>query len=425
MKKIIASASLVAVGTAGLHAAYAPGLSRTETSKPWTVSAAVRGFYDDNYYTAPKAEERDSWGMEISPSVGINLPMDQTLISADYIFSAKWFEDRDKNEWDTYHQFNAALDHRFSERYDIEVTESFVYSDEPESVDSNLGSPIRTDSEAIRNTGGINFNAMMTERIALGLGYLNNYYNYDQEGDGSRSALLDRIEHQIRLDGRYQVRENIIGVLGTRFGYNDYTSDDLLIDPAFIPPPLPANLNKYDGDYQDSYSYWFYGGADTRFNSKLSGSFRIGIQYTDYDNANEDATSPFIDNSLSYNYMPDSYVRFGVRHFRNATDVSVDPLNLDDPTLDQESTSLYGEVTHKITPRIMGNLIAQYQRSEFNDGTFDGDKDNYFLLGANVDYEINQFLTAEVSYNLDRLDSDISNRSFTRNRILFGVRASY
>jgi len=417
MKKIIASASMVAVGTAGLQAAYAPGLTRTETTKPWTVSAAARGFYDDNYLTAPSKDKRDSWGFELAPSVGVNLTEAQTFFSADYLFTAKYYDDRSNDKWDTFHQFDASLAHRFTERYDIEVLETFVYSDEPELVDNNLGAPLRDDSNAYRNTATVNFNAMLTERLGAAIGYVNNYYNYEQGGPGSRSALLDRIDQVFRVDGRYQVRENTIGVIGTRFGYEDYTSDDLL---------YPGVPNKFQGDYQNNYDFWLYGGADTRFTPKLTGSFRIGAQYTDYDNANKDNISPFIDNSLTYNYQSDCYARLGVRHFRNATDIAFDPANLNrDPTLDQESTSFYGEVKHKITPKITGGLVTQFQISEFNGGTYNSDKDLYFLMGANLDYQINQFLTAEVAYNLDRLDSDLSGRSFTRNRVFFGVRAKY
>ena len=65
MKKLIASAGLVALGTAGLHAAYAPGLTEQQTSKPWTVSASLRGFYDDNITTASISTNRqESFGFD-------------------------------------------------------------------------------------------------------------------------------------------------------------------------------------------------------------------------------------------------------------------------------------------------------------------------------------------------------------------------
>jgi len=45
-------------------------------------------------------------------------------------------------------------------------------------------------------------------------------------------------------------------------------------------------------------------------------------------------------------------------------------------------------------------------------------------LGVNCSYQVNTFISADAGYNYDRLDSEIG-RSFTRNRIYFGLRATY
>ncbi len=54
MKKFIVSVGLVAAGSMSLHADYSPDAS--DTSKIWTLSGTLRGFYDDNYLTAPRKE---------------------------------------------------------------------------------------------------------------------------------------------------------------------------------------------------------------------------------------------------------------------------------------------------------------------------------------------------------------------------------
>lgn len=48
--------------------------------KRWTISSALRGFYDDNVNTS-SATEVDTFGFEISPSIRFELPMDQTSSS--------------------------------------------------------------------------------------------------------------------------------------------------------------------------------------------------------------------------------------------------------------------------------------------------------------------------------------------------------
>src|SRR4029078_3486603 len=102
MKKLITSAGLVVLGAASLNAqqlyAPAPGLTTTQLTKPWTVSAAVRGFYDDNYSLTPSAglidpatgakiKPQSSFGWEVTPSVGLNWAMEQTYIGLSYAYS--------------------------------------------------------------------------------------------------------------------------------------------------------------------------------------------------------------------------------------------------------------------------------------------------------------------------------------------------
>src|SRR5258708_21489725 len=82
MKKFIASAGLVTVGTVSLQTAYAPGLSTMETTKPCIIAATLRGFYDDNYNNPPShptnpavPSAKSSCGFEVIPKISFNRPM--------------------------------------------------------------------------------------------------------------------------------------------------------------------------------------------------------------------------------------------------------------------------------------------------------------------------------------------------------------
>src|SRR5271156_4407430 len=52
--KMALSVAVLAAGAAVARAQFIPGLTPLEASKPWSISADVRGFYDDNYLTLPK-----------------------------------------------------------------------------------------------------------------------------------------------------------------------------------------------------------------------------------------------------------------------------------------------------------------------------------------------------------------------------------
>ena len=421
MKKLIASASLVAVGAAGLQAANAPGLTRTETSKPWSVSASLRGFYDDNYLAAPTGNDndQDSYGFEVAPMAAVNFPRQQSYLGASYRYSMKYYEDRDDDEIDQTHEFKLKADHRFSERYQVYLNEVFIFTQEPELADPSLGSPnrLRTDAEAYRNNVKIGMVASLNERVGLDGGYYNGWYDYDDDGAGSRSAQLDRFEHVLHLDGLYELREDVDAILGYQFGAITYEGDEDLFDNDPGPDPVKS-------DIRDNTSHYLYVGTDADLSSTLVVSGRLGGQYTDFDDLGEDSLAPYANTTLTYTYAPGSYLQFGVTHRRNATDQVGIP-GEDNVVADQQSTSVFGSANHKITAKLTGNLYVQGQYSEFQEGFYDGDSDKFLLIGANLEYEINQFLAAEAGYNFDRLNSDISDRSFTRNRVFLGMRASY
>ena len=428
MKKIILTTGVAAIGMTSLQAAYAPGLSTLEKSKPWSVSLAVRGFYDDNPLTSPSATKDGSFGIEVAPTFSFNLPLEQTFIGLNYAYSLRYYENRPDNKIDQSHNIGAKLDHAFSERYKIQLAENFIVAQEPTVLDPNglITTPLRTDGNNLHNIAGITFSAQVTELIGLEIGYLNNLYNYDQSaadvasasnpsGAGSQSALLDRVEQLISLSLRYQLQPKLVGILGYQYGMADYNSNELIFGP---PTPVTSEV-------RNTRSHYLFVGADNTFNERLSGSLRLGARFIDYYNdvSANNKIAPYLDASLSYAYNPGSFVQFGIRVDHNATDIVGS--NAADPTVDQQSMGLYGSVTHRITSRLSGNLLGQYQLSQFNGGSVDGSKDNFYILGASLNYLISPHMSAEAGYNFDRLDSDLPGRSYSRNRVFVGLKGTY
>jgi hypothetical protein len=427
MKKILTSASLAALGAVGLHAqpfyAPAPYLTQMEMEKPWSVSVALRGFYDDNYVRAPRGLERDSFGFELNPTASYRMMMEQTFIGLSYSYSMRYYDDRDNNRADHSHQFDANLAHSFNDRFKLEVSDSFVISQEPTILEQ--GGPItgplllRSDQDNIRNRGTIDLKIQATEKVGLGIGYSNLYFDYDMEGPGGYSALLDRMEHLVHLDLRFQVYPNTFFLTGYQYGQVDHNSNDsLALFGPFVDPEI-----------RDSRSHYFYVGADHTFSDQLSASARLGAQYTDYHNLDQDEWGPYAEVNATYTYVPGSYVQLGIRHTRNQTDIafaSPDPsITGESVTLDQESTTLYGTWVHKITEKLVASVIGQYQHGEFNGGVFDNSNDEFYLVGLHLAYSLNRHFSLETGYNYDRLDSDIAGREYDRNRVFIGARASF
>ena len=100
MKRIVASLGVAAIGSTAIQQAQAVNLSPQESTKPWSVSVGLRGFYDDNYLYESRDSQNipDSFGVEIRPTVSLNMPLEQTYIGVDATYSGQWYDDDD--HWD-------------------------------------------------------------------------------------------------------------------------------------------------------------------------------------------------------------------------------------------------------------------------------------------------------------------------------------
>jgi hypothetical protein len=437
MNKITTTAGIVALGAASVHAAvFAPSTGSQQTTKPWSVSATLRGFYDDNYSTSPKALERDSFGFEVMPSASINLIRDQTSIGLSYVYSMRWYEDRADvpglHSADHAHQINAKLSHAFTPRYKLDVSDSFVIAQEPQllSTDPTFPTFLRSDGDNIRNQAQGSFSAGVTETTTLVVGYSNEFYDYEEENiPNSRSAFLDRVEHLASINLRQVVLPQTVAVLGYQFEVVDYNAND----------PIAAGALIYMPDERDNYSHYVYAGVDQGITATLNASLRGGVQYTKYDDfgpivaasgVDDERWGPYVDANATWIYLPGSYAQLGVRHQRAQTDIGFIPIGAGfAPNLDAESSSIYGSVNHRILPNFVVSAVGQYQHSVYDAEVGPEFTDEYFMAGVNLTYEFNRFLAAEAGYNYDRLDSELSagtgSRSFTRNRVYVGIKGTY
>jgi hypothetical protein len=463
MNKFLAAVGIAAVGATALHAqstvdttssstypSPSAQLTPQEQSKFWTVSAALRGFYDDNYTALPKnAGPLRSFGVEVSPSLSLNWAPAETLIGASYTYDWKWYEKL--SQTDETHQFNGKFIHNFSPRYRLELNDSFVSSSEPTVIDTTvITSPVkRTIEDNIRNRASGMFSAEMTPILDLEIGGAATLYDYRDNTEltfnpagqvatePGRAAELDRIEYLASLDLRWKARPDTTGIFGYQFGDRDFTSSKAIAELITLTPVvtpfgtfiIPVRSGGLASKIRNSYSHFLFVGADQSFGPDFKASIRVGGQFVDYYNLNSTEVSPYADANLTYTYLPGSYVQVGVKHEHAATDILGDLL-VTDPNAqivkDQEATTVYGAVTHKITAKLVGSVLGQYQHSVFNGGgpRFDGQTEDFFTASLNLGYQINPYLLAETGYSYDKLDSKFG-RDYTRNRVYVGVRATY
>jgi hypothetical protein len=438
---------MIALGAAAAHAQYAPDLLPTEMSKPWALSATIRGFYDDNYLTLPKTipgttpgtfvqGARDSYGVELSPSISFNHSTADTLLSATYVYDMRWYEDRDGTT-DQSHQFSLKMNHEFSERYKLTVGDTFVVAQEPQVIDpAIISTPLRVSGNNVHNTGTVDFTAQLTRLFDLHVGYANSIYVYQQNlGDEysspfvplvpSYSALLDRMDQTAAVDLRWKASPETTGVLGYQYESLQYTSPENIIFSTSGSPNGPGSVAS---SIRNQNSDYVYVGADQSFSPNLNGSIRAGGQWIDYYNYGTSTLSPYIDANLTYQYMPQSTLQVGVKHVHNSTDVvGIVAVGDGTPVLDEESTAAYMSISHRVTSRFTVAAMGQAQFSTFNGGgtTYNGQEEDFYIANVNFAYHFNPWLTGETGYNYSRLVTVLADRGYARDIVYIGIRAAY
>jgi len=440
MKRIAASVGLVALGASSLQAGDTTGLSTMQGSKPWSVSATLRGFYDDNINTTPNNKVQ-AWGYEVSPSVSVGVAGEQTSASLGYTYSGKYYDhafNGGTDKWSHTHLFDAGLQHSFSERFQVAVRDSFAIGQEPDVLraGNTFSTFQRISGDNKRNYGTVVFNAEATPLLGFEVGYANGWYDYDNQGATadaannvipSYSSTLDRIEHTFHIDSRWHFSPQTTGIFGYQFSFTDYTGNEPIQGNFFFPGSLVPS------DTRNNRSHYVYAGVEHIFTPDFSASLKIGAQYIDFydDPTFQGEWSPYASASLKYMYWLDSSVEVGVVHQRSTSDLAGPSGNqggvgAGNFVHDQEATTAYASLRQRIMPNLYGTLMGTFQNSTFNGGNgFDGESDMFFLLGLDLEYRFNPHLSAHAGYNYDRLDSDIAGRSFTRNRAYVGVTATY
>ena len=416
MKRIIATTGMAALSAVALQPAVA------QEAKPWNVTASVRGFYDDNYTTSPSATKRSSWGVEFSPSGAYKFSRDQNTLDLTARYGMRYYEDRRSGSADHSFDFGADWTHAFTEKQRLNIADSFAIAQEPGVLDQGAVSTfLRTPGNNVRNNLQMKYAwDDIIERWSGEASYANTYYDYQQDNTssgapGSRSALLDRVEHLFTLAGRYRIFDETATelLMGYSLGFTDSTSKDALDAAGNLPST------------RDSRSHYFFTGAGHKFTPDLRVNGRIGVQYVEYPNAakavpvyQRSQTSPYVDASGTWDYLPNSSVQLGVRLNRITTDIST--------SVDAQATTIYSSLNHEFSPVLKGSLLAQYQLSEYRQTVGVRDvSDNIFTVGANMEWKFHQFISLVGGYNYDRQDADLAGRSYYRNRIYLGFQGTW
>ena len=458
MKNLFVSAGLVALGAAALQSAAASPAS----PKYWNVSATLRGFYDDNYNVNPSS--KGSGGIEFSPSVSFHVPLQQTDLGLRYTYGLYYYQDRQDlgvNAFDQTHQLDLWADHAFNERWHAKVTDTFAAGQEPELLQPNPagGQAIqrRINGDNYANYGLVSLSTDWTRLFSTVLTYNNSLYDYDNSGASysqyyggspylalsnpgipnwqqlvggpSLKGILNRVEQGAALDFKWHLQPETTVFVGYKFSWVNYTGDEPI---AVVNYEYQGNVADqrafiYHSSDRDSDTHYGYVGIEHQFTSNFGAMIRGGASYTDsYNDPLFPTTSwaPYADVSLQYTYLPGSYVQLGFTHDINATD-QVQPDSSGHLTQYAESSVVYLDINHRITPKLIATAIGRVQYSTYQGGVASSSDETGYGLGLNLNYRINQHFAVDAGYNYDNLTTTLAGSGYTRNRVYLGLSANY
>jgi Putative beta-barrel porin 2 len=430
MRKLFVCAGLALAGTASLHATYAPDLNSMQTTKMWSVAGTLRGFYDDNYNTAPDGPNKlGSAGFEISPQLDLNVPLQQTEIGLRYIYGLYYYQNREdlgQKPIDQTQQVNLWVDHAFTERWQGRVQDNLAVGQDPQLVQG--GTLERANGNNIHNDGALTLNTQWSRLLGTSLVYENNFYDYQDDGGNafnpSLAGLLNRLQNDISLDVNWRLQPTLVGFVGYKYEQINYIGDEPIGPAATLGGPAQMS------DSRDNRSQYVYVGGQYTPLDNLNLLAKVGLQYTDWYNpaagySTSSETSPYAVLSGTYTYLPGSYVQMGFYQSRNATDVTGSSAVGQQVTQDQNSSTVYGTINHAFTPRLIGSANGQVQYSKFYGGTVNGESQSWYSLGLNLMYVFNPHLSADIGYNYDNVTTISVQPGYDRNRVYVGVTGTY
>jgi hypothetical protein len=438
MKKLFVSAGLVALSAAALESAMADDATGP---KYWSVGATLRGFYDDNYDLS--TTQHGSAGIEFLPNISFHVPLQQTDLGIRYAYGLYYYQDRQdrgQQAFDQTHQVDLWLTHAFNEQWKAKVTDTFASGQEPELLNPNpvtgVATPYRLNGDNISNHGLISVDTDWTRLFSTTLSYNNGLFDYQDSGatlnsgtlmDGSvpgpsLAGILDRIEESAALDLKWHVLPETVAFIGYSFAWVNYTGDE----PIAVVPLLNSTFIYHSSD-RDSDTHYGYLGVQEQFTPNLTATVRGGASYTDvYGDPLFPSTSwaPYADVSLSYTYIPGSYVQLGFTHDISSSD-QIAPNAAGQLTQYAENSVIYLDINHHITPKLLATVIGRVQYSTYQGGADSNFDSTDYGLGFNLSYQVNPHFSVDLGYNYDNLVSDIGGYSYSRNRVYLGVSANY
>ncbi len=389
MKSPLRLVAFAALFPALSFAVYAP-IPEQDQGKALSYRLGASVSHDSNIFGAATAEI-DSVVYSVTPSISYNGSLDdQTFLSASYDLSLDHFVDRPGKKNLTSHTVTARIAHAFSSTSNIDVSDSYQISKNPQSLLAGL--PLNTDQSFKMNQFNARFVTALNPKTILTLKYRNLDFAYDL---ASLAAQLDRMEHLAGLEAAFS----------------------LLPETKLVGEYRYQNVGYSQGSAsKDKRSHFFLAGADHNPNQKLTLSARAGLEDRTRE-GESDTTAPYAELSTRYAYSDSSFVAAGyVYTLEEASDV----LRFTDTKVNR----FFVNVQHRLTPLISASGSVTWEPSQLQGRAGVADVDETTSrVGFALSWLPTKNWVVSATIDSDQVNSDDPSREQDRTR--YGVSARF
>ena len=374
-----------------LWAVYAP-IPEQEQGKQFSVLVRA-GISQDSNIFGSASSEIDSVLYSFSPTLSVNSSLtDQTFFTGSYTLSLDHFTDRPGDKTLDSHTVFLRLAHAFSADSNIDLTNTFNATRNPEST--LAGVPINTDQSFKRNQFDGRFSTQLGQKMDGVVKFRTVDYSYD---NATLAASIDRIENIYGVELGHQVLPEV------RLS-GEYRHQTISYDSG--------------GSTKDKTSDFVIGGLDYQVAKKTSLTGRLGYEWRD--RASETSSSaPYVELSAKYDYAEQSYFASGyIYTFEEASNTAL--------YNDTKVSRFFVNVQHAVSALIVASGSINYEPSSLQGrrGVTDVDETTT-RFGLALTYLLNQNWTLSGTYDHDKVESDDPARSMKRDRFGINVALSF
>ena len=341
--------------------------------------------YDDNIFLQHN-DRRGSGITEAAVDLSSHIGNQRTMFDMDLSPGIDYYWDRPGRSVDPNIRLTLSLLHQLNPRAYIAVSDFATYTSQP-NYQYGIGSPVSV-LDYVYNSTTVSLGYQWTPRFSTVTSYTAGVLYYENSTLGN---LLNRIDNVFAEQLRFLVLPTITAVAEYRFEYVDYFSNSIL----------------------NSYTNYALGGLDLTLSPRLTFTFRAGAEFRDYDRqipgVQKDMAGPFVETTLVYHYLPNSYLEWYNRYGIEESDIGTG----------YRRTFRTGlQVSHAFGERLNLLASAYYAHDQYVEPSFE---ENLLNVNIGLTYRLRRSLTLSAGYTFDRDFSAVTSRDYYRDRVYVGL----